>query len=115
MSAYYTVDISASNNADFRQSFVLTDNAGTPLDLTGATFEMDIRDASGTELLSATSANSRVAITNAAAGAFSITILAADLSPIAGGEYVHDLLMRQAGKTSRIWAGAFYLAEGVSQ
>jgi len=114
MSAWYTVNFSLANNADWEQEFQMKDTAGAAIDLTGAAFEMDVRDRAGTEILTLTTGNARIVITNAAAGNFKLIVPASVMRTLPTGGYAHDLLRVQAGKTERIWAGTVEIFKGVS-
>ena len=41
--AFYTIDFEVANNEDWSQSFTLASDPATPIDLTGASFEMQVR------------------------------------------------------------------------
>ena len=114
MSAYYRVDFQVSNTEDLRQQFELTDTAGTPVDLTGASLRMDIASMSGADALQASSANGRIAISDAAAGRFEVAIPAADVRGLLPGTYRHDLLLSHADSVRRVWSGTISLSQGVT-
>lgn len=92
----------------------MRDAGGAATDLTGATFEMDVRDGAGAEIFSATTENARILITEAAAGSFAIDVPAALMATVPPGDYAHDLLLRQAGRVTRVWVGGFAVIQGVS-
>lgn len=114
MAAFYRVDFQASNNEDLRQGFVLTDTAGTPLDITGAVLRMGIETTAGRDVLEASTANGRILITDAPAGRFDLAIPAALLATLHEGAYRHDLLLNNAGTVRRVWAGTLTLGQGVA-
>lgn len=113
------IDMRMSNNADFLASFTVMKN-GVARDLTGATFEMDIRvtaDASA-EAATLTSGNGRVALSATPIdGRVFIKIPKAVAAILVPGTYVHDMLMTiaGAGQPERIWYGSLHVTEGVSR
>jgi hypothetical protein len=114
MSAFYRVDFQSSNNEDLRQAFVLTDEAGTPIDITGAALRMGVETAAGRDALEATTANGRIVVSDAPAGRFDLAIPAAVMRTLAEGAYRHDLVLESGGTTRRVWAGTLTLGQGVA-
>lgn len=114
MSAYYRVDFQASNNEDLRQGFILTDNAGAPLDITGAGLRMGIETSTGLDILEASTTNGRIAIVDAPAGRFDLAIPAAIMATLREGAYRHDLLLESTGTIRRVWTGTLTLGQGVA-
>lgn len=116
MTAYYRVNFEAANNADLRQGFKLTDDAGQALALAGATLRMELDNLDGADVIEVSTANSRIVVTNAAAGEFEIGVPAAVLQTVAPGIYRHDLLLTLAnGRIQRIWEGTLALNRGVTE
>lgn len=95
-------------NADMDQPMIRwQDEAGTtPLDLTGYSLRMVARDADDNELFEASTANSRVVVTDAADGAFSIrvpaSVLAAAVTSDIEGSW--DLQATTPGGAKEVWA-----------
>jgi hypothetical protein len=116
MSAFYRINFQSANNEDLRQVFVLTDDAGAPFDLTGAALHMDIEAFNGADVLEATTANGRIALSDAPAGRFELAVPAATMRTLAPGSYQHDLLLTFAdGRVHRVWTGALTLSRGVTE
>lgn len=114
MSAYYRVDFQASNNEDLRQGFVLTDSAGTPLDITGAALRFGLETSAGRDVLEASTLNGRITVSDAPAGRFDLAIPAAVMATLAEGAYRHDLLLEASGSVRRVWTGTLTLGQGVT-
>mgnify|MGYP000918996071 CR=1 FL=1 len=115
MSAFYRVSFTSANNEDLRQAFALASEAGSPVDLTGASLRMGLADLSGAARLEASTGNGRVTITNAANGSFELLIPASLMGTLPEGIYRHDMVLAMAGRTQRIWTGTLSLAQGVTQ
>lgn len=110
MAASYRVTFRAARNADMRDAFVIDDT-----DLTGATLKMDILSKDGATRLTASTANSRIAVTAASTGNFQLAIAAATLATLAAGTYTHDLILTTAGgQVMRVWEGTLTLVDGVT-
>ena len=114
MTALYRVDLTASTNADLRQSFALADTAGVAIDLTGATLAFAAEYEPGAPVLAASTANGRIIITDAPQGRFDLAVPTAVLAPIAPGLYAHDLLLTRAGRVDRLWSGTLRIEHGVA-
>jgi hypothetical protein len=84
--------------ANWFVTFVYKDAAGTPINLTGYTAGLQIRDtyADSTTDLSLTSPSGGITIT-AATGTIAVTATAAQTGAIAAGNYVYDLEITSAG------------------
>ena len=116
MAAYYRVNFEIATNEDLRQSFVLTNNAASAVNLTGAGLKMDVEFQSGVDVLELTIANGRIVIANAAAGEFQIAVPASIIGTLAPGSYQHDMVLTAAnGEVHRIWTGSLTLVRGVTE
>lgn len=115
MPTFYRVDFTMANNEDLRQAFQIKDDAGVPVDITGADLRMDIEAASGADAIEATIANGRIALADAAAGQFEIAIPAATMRTLTPGYYRHDLVMTLGGEIRRVFEGGLDLARGVTE
>jgi hypothetical protein len=84
--------------ANWFVTFVYKDAAGTPINLTGYTAALQIRDtyADATTDLSLSSPSGGITIT-AATGTIAVTATAAQTGAIAAGSYVYDLEITSAG------------------
>lgn len=86
-----------------------------PLDLTGATFSMDVRKDDGTLALSLTTANGRLVVADALKGLMGPLVAVADVqSSLPVGIYTHDCLMVKDGRTRRVWTGSLRVVNGIT-
>jgi hypothetical protein len=115
MTAPYRVNIDIATNEDLRQPFALTDGVDQPIDITGATIEMEIEQIDGPDRLELTTANTRIVVLDAAAGEFEIAVPAAVIVVLTPGVYRHDLVLKQAGRAQRIFEGTLTLSRGVTR
>lgn len=76
--------------------------AGSSVDLTGYTVEMDVRlfEESGTEVITLTTANSRVDVSDVANGNVTLTIADTDTDDLSIGSYTYDLRIESSGGTA---------------
>ena len=114
MTAFYRVNFTCANNEDLRQAFVLTDSAGTAVDLTNGAMRMRIENPAGNGGVEASTANGQIVLTDAPNGAFEVGIPASVLSARDPGVYQHDLILTLAGRVTRVWAGSVDLSRGVT-
>lgn len=114
MTAHYRVNFTCADNEDLRQPFVLTDSAGTLIDLTGATMRMRLERVPGGDAVDATTTNGQIILTDAPHGAFEVAIPASVMAAREPGVYQHDLVLTLAGRTTRIWSGSVDLNRGVT-
>jgi tRNA threonylcarbamoyladenosine modification (KEOPS) complex Pcc1 subunit len=107
MAANY--DIVMDQGATFSRVFYWQDSQALPVNLSGYTARMQIRQEvdSSTAALSLTTENSRIAL-GGAAGTITLTVSATDTAAVAGGEYVYDLeLISGLGTVTRLLQGCF--------
>lgn len=114
MRALYAINFQVARNEDWADVFALTDEAGNALDLTGATFAMDVRKTDGTLALALTTGNGRLPVHDAAAGLMGPLVVKADIAALPAGVYRHDCLMTLAGRTQRLWYGDVTVLAGVT-
>lgn len=104
-----TYNIVADQGATFSRVLTWKNSAGTAINLTGYTAEMQIRptvDAS-TASLTLSTTNGRIAL-GGAAGTITLTVQASDMAALAEGQYVHDLeLTSSGGAVTRLVMGTF--------
>jgi hypothetical protein len=108
----YKVDFIAAANADLREGFSLTEG-GAALDLSAATWRMQIVDAAGAVKLTLT-LGAGVTIDVGTPGYVLVTVLASQWAGIAPGTYKHDLLLMRGTKTDRVFYGTLDLRDGVT-
>jgi hypothetical protein len=120
--AYYTGVINIAKNDDWTVPFLYAaqnaDGSTTPIDLTGSTLMMEFRtqDIDHAVLISLSSPNAGITITDAVGGAFTIIIDRDTLSQIAPGDYVSDLVrLMPSGWQERLLDCTVTVAEGVTR
>jgi|SRR5215831_1470512 len=102
-----TVNITTQNDADFYRQFAYQSSDGTPIDLTGGTFAMDVRRHAedATVFMQLSSANGDIAIQDAINGKFTVLITKEKLLALSPGDYAQSLIMTQNGLRIPIWSG----------
>jgi hypothetical protein len=121
--AYYTGTMNIATNDDWVVPFIYaTQNAdgsaGPPIDLTGSTLMMEIRHQVQDHevVVTLTSPDNGIIITNAVAGAFTIVIPRDTLEQLEPGSYVSDLVrLMPNGFQERLLDCAVTVAEGVTR
>lgn len=112
------LDIRIANNCDWSAEITLYDEDDALRDLTGATFEMDIRAKADdvAAIATLTTANGGVAVTETPDdGVVILMVTEAVAAAIAVGTYVHDMIMTIDGEEERIWYGRFKVEQGVTR
>lgn len=107
MAAKY--DIVCDQGATFSRIFTWQDAAANPVNLTGYTARMQVRDEadSSTAALSLTTENSRITL-GGTAGTITLLVSATDTAAVVAGEYVYDLeIVSGAGTVTRLIQGCF--------
>ena len=115
MAASYVSNIIINCNTDFTQTFDLETTANTPLDLTGYTAAMQVREgySSPDALLSLTS-SAGIAL-GGTAGTVQIAISAAQSSAIPAGSYAYDLELTLSGAVTRLLQGSFSVVGNITK
>ena len=104
-------NIVADQGATFNLNFTIATD-GTPLDLTGYTFAMQVRRStnSSSTLLNLTSA------TMTSIGTVAVTVSAATMNDVPAGRWVYDIeLTSSSGTVTRILEGRFIVKAQVTQ
>ena len=94
------VDFAIALNCTWADGFQFGDPADTSWNLTGKTFGMSVKGSENdtTPLLSMTTANGRIVITDAVARVIFFNVNPTDLSnALVPGDYVYDLIMSSPG------------------
>jgi tRNA threonylcarbamoyladenosine modification (KEOPS) complex Pcc1 subunit len=102
-------DIVMDQGATFSRAITWQDSQAVPVNLTGYTARMQVRDEvdSSTSALSLTTENSRISL-GGAAGTIALLVSATDTAAVAAGEYVYDLeLVSGSGTVTRLIQGCF--------
>ena len=111
------LNLIAERGANFSAVLTWRDEASVLVPLTGYTAEMDVRSTridSGTQLLTLTTSNSRIAL-GGAAGTITLTISAADTAALTAQTGWYDLIVTSgAGTVTRLFEGVFIIAERVT-
>lgn len=110
-------DIIADQGATFLRTISLKSTKRLPIDLTGYTGRMHIRETvAATEIIETqTTENGRITI-NAANGSVTILIPPTDMEEMAPGVYVYDVeLESSAGEVARIVHGKFTVRAEVTK
>jgi len=111
-----TYNISAEQGATFERSILYTDIAGTPIDLTGFTAAMQVRDKAETSVfvLELTTGNSMIAL-GGALGTIVLTVAAANMINVPAGRFVYDLELYDGANTKRLIEGSFNVKAEVTR
>lgn len=104
--------------ATFGQTLTLKDSSDTLINLTGYTSaEMDLRETpeSSSEVLTLTTANSRIAL-GGSAGTVTLSIAAADTANLTAGDGVFDLeVVDGSSRVYRILEGTYTIRRNISR
>ena len=102
--------IKAEQGATFLRTFTWKDSDSVAIDITGYTAKMEVRSGPGTVIiLTLTTENSRISISDPTNGIFFITVTAADMAPLVPGNYKYDLVMINGAVSTRLIQGAFII------
>jgi hypothetical protein len=120
--AYYTGVMSIAKNDDWIVPFLFAaqndDGSTSPIDLTGSTLMMEMRyqDIDHEVVVSVSSPDKGITITDAVGGAFTILIDRETLSQLQPGDYVADLVrLMPNGLQERMLDCSVAVAEGVTR
>jgi hypothetical protein len=107
-----------AKNYDWVVSFKYTDAASNPINLTGSTIKMEIRnlETDHTAVVSVYSPNNGIAIPTPTNGQFEIFITRDELARLSAGDYVADMVrLMPSGLQERIWEGTVTVVEGTTR
>jgi len=114
--ALSTYDIAADQGSDFSTVVTYSDDAGSPVNLTGFTGRMQVRKFSGSPSANITLTNGAGVTLGGALGTITITISAATLSQVLAGTYVYDLeVVDTSSKVLKVLAGDFVVSAEVTR
>lgn len=121
--AYYSGTMNLAKNEDWIVPFVYTTDNGdgtfTPIDLTGSTLWLEIRnhETDNEVFVSVSSAaGDGIVINDAAAGTFTIVIVRDQMVRMVPGDYVSDLVREMPnGFQERIFEGVAMVVEGTTR
>lgn len=112
-----TYNIICDQGATFTRTITWKDSNGSPVNLTGYTARMSLRSTidSSVEVLSLTTANSRITL-GGVAGTITLNVDATTTAALAAGQYVYDLEAVSGGGTvTRIVMGSFVVRGEVTR
>jgi hypothetical protein len=116
--AYYTGQMNIAKNFDWVVSFIYTDDADAPIDLTGSVIKMEIRnfETDHTAVVSVHSPDDGIALPTPTNGKFEIMITRDMLARLSAGDYVADIVrLMSDGIQERIWEGPVTVVEGTTR
>jgi hypothetical protein len=114
--ALSTYDITADQGSDFSTVVTYTDDAGSPVNLTGCTGRMQIRRFAGSPAANITLTNGSGVTLGGALGTITITVSAAALSQVLAGGYVYDVeIVDTSSKVLKVISGNFTLGAEVTR
>jgi hypothetical protein len=110
------LDIALQRNEDWARTLTITDNAGAPIDLSGCTLAMQVRDKLRQTLI----AEAEVTIVDPAGGIASVVLRASEGTPLSNygatiqiANLHHDLRMTDRdGVNTALLAGLIILSRG---
>ena len=112
MSAYFTEDLRFLKNTDRVYSFIAKDPSGQAINLTGSSFDMEVRTKPSSEvLLSANTTNGKITMPDAANGVFQLTVSSTDLSGIEEGTYRYDIFLINPDTTKEAILEGFFIVK----
>lgn len=111
-----TYGFTADQGATFSQVITWKDSTNSPIDLTGYTARMQIRQkVTSSVSLSLTTENNRITL-GGDAGTITINITSSDMSDLPAGAYTYDLeLVSVSGDVSRLLMGTFVVRSEVTR
>lgn len=106
--ALSTYNISAEQGSDYQATVAYTDDSGDPVNLTGYTARMQVRQFAGSSVPFLTLTNTSGLAITAATGVIVISISAAALALLPAGEYTYDLeIIDGSAKVTKLLQGNF--------
>lgn len=111
-----TYGFTADQGATFNQVITWKDSANAPIDLTGYTARMQIRQkVSSSVALALTTENGRITL-GGAAGTIDLLVSSTDMTALPSGPYTYDLeLVSGSGIVSRLLMGTFVVRSEVTR
>jgi hypothetical protein len=114
--ALATYDISADQGSDFSTVITYSDDAGNPVNLTGATGRMQVRRFAGSPAANITLTNGSGVALGGVLGTITITISSAALSQVPAGAYVYDIeIVDTSQKVLKVISGNFIVGAEVTR
>lgn len=114
--ALSTYDISADQGSDLDTLITYTDDSAVPVNLTGCSARMQVRQFSGSPNSWLTITSSDSITLGGAAGTIRITVSSTALSAVKAGTYVYDIeLVDTTNKVLKILSGNFVVNAEVTR
>lgn len=113
-----SVDLAFFDNETLERTFTLrsgTADSSVPINLTGVTFEADVRDQRGALVLHlSTDADGGIVVSDPENGIVVITIPQGTIAFVANRSLRYDLLMLASGTSKRLFGGVIRVSAGVT-
>jgi len=93
------------------RTFTWKDDAGTAISLSGYTAKMQVLDAGDSVVLEASTANSRLTVTNAAGGVLTLLVAASVTVDLVPGKYTYDVQLTNGTTILSLLRGAFHIVK----
>lgn len=109
-----TLNSSTTNNSDWRTQFQFTDGeTGDLLDFTGATIEVEVRDADWCKRIEATTSNGKITIVGL--GTFELDIPAQEMKCLYPGSYQIGGVYSLNDEIISLFVGSLSIVSGVAR
>lgn len=103
----------ATNNADWKTQFEFTDaQTGDPIDFTGSTIEVEVRNGDRCKVIEATTGNGKITINS---GGFELLVPASEMQNLCAGSYLIGGVYSLNGETISLFTGTFAIIDGVAR
>lgn len=108
-----TLSGAATNNADWKTQFEFTDvETGDPIDFTGATIEIEVKDQNRCKWIEATTANGKITINS---GGFELLVPESDMKSLCPGSYLIGGVYSLNSETISLFTGTLAIIDGVAR
>ncbi len=109
-----SLNATATNNADWNMQIHVTDaDSGVPVDFTGATIEIEVKDANGCRKLEGSVADGRVTLPDT--GVIEWLFPAASMEGLCPGSYNMGAVYQLNGATVSLFTGQLVVIDGVAR
>lgn len=112
------IDLAFFDNETLERTFTLrsgTADSSEPINLTGVTFEADVRDQRGALVVHlSTDTGGGIVVSDPENGIFVITIPQGTIAYVANRSLRYDLLMLASGTPRRLWGGSVRVSAGTT-
>lgn len=109
-----TLNTFATNNADWKTQFQFTDgDTGDLIDFTGASIEIDVKDADGCLRIQASTTNGKITIQST--GIFELDVDDSEMANLCPGSYLIGGVYSLGSDTISLFTGSLSIASGVAR